>query len=145
MSGFFGTYTPKIDDKGRLTLPAKFRNALAGGVMVTQGLDHSLSVYPAEEFGETARKANEASRNNPEARAYLRLLMSGADEQSLDGQGRVHLTPRLREWAELTKDCVVTGQFDHLEIWDADRWAAYQDEHAESFAAGGSAALDSII
>ncbi|WP_024332655.1 division/cell wall cluster transcriptional repressor MraZ [Gordonia hirsuta] len=145
MAAFFGTYTPKIDDKGRLTLPAKFRNALSGGVMVTQGLDHSLSVYPAEEFEATARRANEASRNDPEARAFVRLLLSGADEQNLDGQGRVHLSPRLRDWAHLTKECVVTGQYDHLEIWDAARWAEYQDEHSEAFAAGGSAALDAII
>ncbi|MCK0440963.1 division/cell wall cluster transcriptional repressor MraZ [Gordonia alkaliphila] len=145
MPGFVGTYTPKLDDKGRLTLPAKFRNALSGGVVVTQGLDHSLSVYPAEEFDVTAAKANEASRNNPEARAYVRLMLAGADEQTLDGQGRVNLSAGLRQWARLQKDCVVTGQYDHLEIWDAARWAEYQAMHEEAFAAGGSAALDAIV
>lgn len=145
MAGFVGTYSPKLDDKGRLTLPAKFRNALSGGVVVTQGLDHSLSVYPAEEFDATAQKANQASRNDPEARAFVRLMLAGADEQSLDGQGRVHLSAGLRGWARLQKDCVVTGQYDHLEIWDAARWAEYQAAHEEAFAAGGSAALDAIV
>ncbi|AVM01001.1 cell division/cell wall cluster transcriptional repressor MraZ [Gordonia iterans] len=145
MAGFVGTYSPKLDDKGRLTLPAKFRNALSGGVVVTKGLDHSLSVYPAEKFDETAAKANEASRNDPAARAYVRLMMAGADEQVLDGQGRVHLNAGLRDWAQLQKECVVTGQYDHLEIWDAARWEAYEAAHEEAFAAGGSAALDAIL
>lgn len=145
MALFVGTYSPKLDDKGRLTLPAKFRNALSGGVVVTKDLDHSLSVYPAEEFDAAAAKAHQASRNDPGARAHVRLMMAGADEQSLDGQGRVHLSAGLREWAQLQKDCVVTGQYDHLEIWDAERWNAYQAEHEEAFAAGGSAALDAIL
>lgn len=145
MAGFVGTYSPKLDDKGRLTLPAKFRNALSGGVVVTKGLDHSLSVYPVEEFDATAEKANTASRNDPAARAYVRLMLAGADEQALDGQGRVHLSAALRTWAELQKDCVVTGQYDHLEIWDAARWEAYQAMHEEAFAVGGSAALDAIL
>ncbi|UQE73591.1 MULTISPECIES: division/cell wall cluster transcriptional repressor MraZ [unclassified Gordonia (in: high G+C Gram-positive bacteria)] len=145
MAGFIGTYSPKLDDKGRLTLPAKFRNALSGGVVVTKALDHSLAVYPAEEFGAIAQRANQASRNDPEARAYVRLMMANADEQSLDGQGRVNLSAGLRAWAGLQKDCVVTGQFDHLEIWDAAAWDAYQAAHEEAFAAGGSAALDAIL
>lgn len=145
MAGFVGTYSPKLDDKGRLTLPAKFRNALSGGVVVTKGLDHSLSVYPAESWDATAAKANEASRNDPVARAHLRLLLAGADEQGLDGQGRVHLNSGLREWAVLQKDCVVIGQYDHLEIWDAARWEAYEAEHEAAFAAGGAAALDAIL
>lgn len=145
MAGFVGTYSPKLDDKGRLTLPAKFRNALSGGVVVTKGLDRSLAVYPAEKFDETAARANQASRNDPAARAHVRLMMAGADEQGLDGQGRVHLNASLRDWAQLNKDCVVTGQYDHLEIWDATRWQEYEAAHEEAFAAGGSAALDAIL
>lgn len=72
---FLGTYTPKLDDKGRLTLPAKFRDALAGGLMVTKkSQDHSLAVYPRSEFEQLARRASQTSRSNPEARAFLRNL-----------------------------------------------------------------------
>ena len=74
---FLGTYTPKLDDKGRLTLPAKFRDALAGGLMVSKGQDHSLAVYPREEFEKLARRASQASRSNPDARAFLRNLAAG--------------------------------------------------------------------
>ena len=84
---FVGTYTPKLDDKGRLTLPAKFRDALAGGVMVTKGQDHSLSVFRAEEFDEIAARIVEASRNDPQARAFQRYFFASTEEQRPDGQG----------------------------------------------------------
>ncbi|RFA04383.1 transcriptional regulator MraZ, partial [Mycobacterium tuberculosis] len=81
---FLGTYTPKLDDKGRLTLPAKFRDALAGGLMVTKSQDHSLAVYPRAAFEQLARRASKAPRSNPEARAFLRNLAAGTDEQHPD-------------------------------------------------------------
>jgi len=142
---FVGTYAPKLDDKGRLTLPAKFREALSGGVVVSRGQDFSLSVYPAEEFDVIAEKAAKASRNDPEARAFVRLFLAGADEQKLDGQGRVNLSAEFRDYAKLAKECVVTGQYDHLEIWDAARWEAYQSQFEDAYAAAGSAALDAIL
>ena len=145
MARFLGTYSPKLDDKGRLTLPAKFREALSGGVVVSKELDHSLSVHPSEEWDVIAAKLAKAPRNDPEARAYARLALANADEQQLDGQGRVNLTADLRDWAGLTKACVVIGQYDHLEIWDAARWEAYQGQNEESFAQGGAAALDEIL
>ncbi|GEE03343.1 transcriptional regulator MraZ [Gordonia spumicola] len=145
MARFLGTYTPKLDDKGRLTLPAKFRDALAGGVMVTRGQDRSLSVYRIDDYDVIAEKAVAASRNEPEARAYLRYFFAGTDEQRLDGQGRVSLSAEHREYAELTKECVVIGSFDHLEIWDAEKWREYQAQHEEAFSNAGSSALDSIL
>jgi len=89
---FLGTYTPKLDDKGRLTLPAKFRDALAGGLMVSKSQDHSLAVYPRAEFEKLALKASQTSRSNPEARAFLRNLAAGTDEQHPDTQGRITLS-----------------------------------------------------
>ncbi|GAB90404.1 division/cell wall cluster transcriptional repressor MraZ [Gordonia rhizosphera] len=142
---FFGTYTPKLDDKGRLTLPAKFRDALAGGVMVTKGQDRSLSVYRTEDFQEIAEQTVAASRNDPAARAFMRLLFAGSEDQRPDGQGRITLPAELRTYAELTKDCVVTGAFDHLEIWDAQTWRDYQSEHEEDFSSAGSAALENLL
>lgn len=145
MARFVGTYTPKLDDKGRLTLPAKFRDALSGGVMVTRSQDRSLSVYRIEDFDVVAEKAVAASRNDPEARAYQRYLFSGTDEQRLDAQGRVNLSAEHRDYAGLTKDCVVIGSFDHLEIWDAQQWRAYQERYEDSFSNAGSAALDGVL
>ena len=104
---FLGTYTPKLDDKGRLTLPAKFRDALAGGLMVTKSQDHSLAVYPRAEFEAMIIEKNErASRGNPEARAYLRNLAAATDEQHPDAQGRITLSADHRRYANLSKECV---------------------------------------
>lgn len=140
-----GTYTPKMDDKGRLTLPAKFRDALAGGVMVTRGQDRSLSVYRLEDYDDVAERLQVASRNDAEARAFLRYFYATSDEQRPDGQGRITLSPGHREYAGLTKECVVIGGFDHLEIWDEHTWREYQSEHEENFSAAGSAALDPLL
>jgi MraZ protein len=142
---FLGTYTPKLDDKGRLTLPAKFRDALAGGLMVTKSQDHSLAVYPRETFEEMARRASGASRSNPEARAFLRYLAAGTDEQHPDSQGRITLSAEHRRYAGLSKECVVTGSVDYLEIWDAQAWQEYQQAHEDDFSAAAHETLRDII
>jgi MraZ protein len=142
---FLGTYTPRLDDKGRLTLPAKFRDALAGGLMVTKSQDHSLAVYPRAEFEQLARRASKASRSNPDARAFLRNLAAATDEQHPDGQGRITLSADHRRYANLSKDCVVIGSVDYLEIWDAQAWQEYQQTHEENFSAASDEALGDII
>ena len=101
---FLGTYSPKLDDKGRLTLPAKYRDALAGGLMVTKGQDHCLYVFPRAEFEQLARKVAEAPLTNESVRAYQRYLFAGTDEQRPDGQGRIPISPELRRYAGLDKD-----------------------------------------
>lgn len=138
---FLGTFTPKLDDKGRLTLPAKFRDALAGGLMVAKSRDHSLAVYPRAEFEQRARTAVEAAKTNPERRAELRVFAAGADEQHPDGQGRITLSADLRRYAGLSKECVVIGNVDYLEIWDAQAWQNYQETHEPNFSAAGDEAL----
>ncbi|MFT3900334.1 MAG: division/cell wall cluster transcriptional repressor MraZ [Gordonia sp. (in: high G+C Gram-positive bacteria)] len=147
MSGqrLVGTYTPKLDDKGRLTLPAKFRDALAGGVMVTRNQDKSLAVYRLQDFDAIAEKTKAASRNDPQARAYQRYFFATADEQRPDGQGRINLSPDHRRYAGLTKDCVVIGSLDHLEIWDAQTWEDYQAEYEDDFSAAGSEAFEKLL
>lgn len=142
---FLGTYTPKLDDKGRLTLPAKFRDELAGGLMVSKGQDHSLTVYPRATFEERARRAAKASRSDPTARAFLRNFAAGTDEQHPDAQGRITLSTDHRRYAGLTKDCVVIGAVDFLEIWDAQAWQDYQQTHEENFSAASDEALGDII
>ena len=143
---FFGTYTPRLDDKGRLTLPAKFRDALAGGLMVTKSQDHSLAVHPRAEFEEMIAEISlKAKRGNPQARAYLRNLAASTDEQYPDAQGRITLSPEHRRYANLTKECVVAGSIDFLEIWDAQAWQDYQELHEENFSAASDEALGDIL
>ncbi|NLE79076.1 MAG: division/cell wall cluster transcriptional repressor MraZ [Rhodococcus sp.] len=142
---FLGTYTPKLDDKGRLTLPAKFREALAGGLMITKGQDHSLAVYPRDEFTVLARRAAAASRNDPEARAFVRGLAAGTDEQYADAQGRITLSADHRRYAGLAKECVVIGSVDFLEIWDAQAWQTYVDANEENYSQATGVSLGGIV
>lgn len=142
---FFGTFTPKLDDKGRLTLPAKFREQLADGLVVVNGQDHSLAVHTRSEFQVRAAKAAAASRSNPQARAYVRNLAASADEQELDKQGRITLSASHRDYAGLNKDCVVIGSVDFLEIWDAAAWESYLSEHEADFADGDDDSLAGIL
>lgn len=142
---FLGTYTPKLDDKGRLTLPAKFRDTLAGGVMVTKSLDHSLAVYPRDEFMAVARKAAATSRSDPEARAFVRSLAAGTDEQFPDAQGRITLSAEHRRYANLSKNCVVTGSVDFLEIWDLEAWETYLAENEENYSQATGTSIGEIV
>ncbi|GAA4026190.1 MULTISPECIES: division/cell wall cluster transcriptional repressor MraZ [Allokutzneria] len=131
---FLGTHNPKLDDKGRLTLPAKFRDALAGGLMVTKGQDHCLYVFPRAEFEQMARKVAEAPFTNEAVRAYQRYLFAGTDEQRPDSQGRVTIVPELRRYAGLSKECVVIGAITRLEIWDSSAWQTYLEDNEENYA-----------
>lgn len=131
---FLGTYAPKLDDKGRLTLPAKFRDELRGGLMITKGQDHCLYVFTREAFTEMAAKVAAAPLTNESARVFQRNLFSGTDEQNPDAQGRIAITPELRRYAGLSKDCVVIGAFTRAEIWDAQAWQSYQEQHEHEFA-----------
>ncbi|MBQ0924812.1 MULTISPECIES: division/cell wall cluster transcriptional repressor MraZ [Saccharopolyspora] len=142
---FLGTHHPKLDDKGRLTLPAKFRDALAGGLMVTKGQDHCLYVFPRDEFEQMARKVAEAPFTNEAVRAYQRYLFAGTDEQRPDGQGRISIAPELRRYAELNKECVVIGAITRLEIWQAERWQSYLDEHEEGYAQAREEVLPGVF
>ena len=142
---FLGTHHPKLDDKGRLTLPAKFRDALAGGLMVTKGQDHCLFVFPRDEFEQMARKVAEAPFTNEAVRAYQRYLFAGTDEQRPDGQGRIAIASELRNYAGLTKDCVVVGAMTRLEIWQADRWQAYLEDNEEGYAQAQEEVLPGVF
>ncbi len=144
---FLGTFTPpKLDDKGRLTLPAKFRDDLRGGLMITKGQDHCLYVFTREAFGELATKIASAPLTNESARAFQRNLFSGTDEQNPpDGQGRIAINPDLRRYAGLSKDCVVIGAFTRVEIWDAQAWSEYQERHEDDYAKAQEEVLPGLI
>lgn len=142
---FLGTYTPKLDDKGRLTLPAKFRDELRGGLMITKGQDHCLYVFTQDAFGKLAATVASAPLTSESARAFQRTLFAGTDEQNPDGQGRIAITPELRHYAGLSKDCVVIGANTRVEIWDADAWARYQDAHEDTYAQAQEEVLPGLI
>ena len=142
---FLGTYHPKLDDKGRLTLPAKFRDELRGGLMITKGQDHCLYVFTRDAFADMARKVASAPLTSEAARVFQRNLFSGTDEQVPDGQGRIAITPELRRYARLTKECVVIGAFTRAEIWDAQSWQAYQEEHEDEYAKAREEVLPGLI
>ena len=131
---FLGTHYPRLDDKGRLTLPAKFRDELAGGLMVTKGQDHCLFVFPRAEFEQMATKVAAASFTNESVRAYQRYLFASTDEQRPDGQGRISIVQELRNYAGLTKECAVIGAVNRLEIWDSQAWQRYLEAHEGSYA-----------
>jgi MraZ protein len=131
---FFGTYTPKLDDKGRLILPAKFRDQLAGGLMVTRGQEHCLYVWPQDEIARITDRLREAPVSNKATRDYVRMFSSAASDETPDKQGRITIPPKLREWASLGKDVVVIGAMTRLEIWDEAAWNSYSEAHEESFA-----------
>jgi MraZ protein len=120
-----GEYEHTIDDKNRLTLPAKFRQAFAEGVVVSRGLDGCLYAYPRERWQHDVQPRLAALDSlNREARQLRRHFFSGATLGELDKQGRIMLPPVLLQHAKLERDVVVAGMHDHLEIWDRAAWRA---------------------
>ena len=129
-----GTHTPKLDDKGRIILPAKFRDELAAGVVVTRGQERCLYVFSKNEFESVHEKIRQAPVTSEEARKYLRLFLSGASDDTPDKQGRVLVPQLLREYAGLTKELVIIGVGSRAEIWDASSWQEYLSSNEEKFA-----------
>ena len=130
---FLGTHTPRLDEKGRLFLPAKYRDRLKGGIVITRGHEKSLVIYPAEGFESLAARVLAMPTTNRRARAYSRLLRSGASDQVPDKQGRVSIPAHLREYAGLVRDITITGAGDHLEVWDSAAWAGFIDTYEDDF------------
>ena len=131
---FFGTYTPKLDEKGRLFLPAKFRDELAEGLVVTRGQERCLYVWSMEEFSKLTERMREVPVTNKAGRDYMRMLFAGASNETPDKQGRVTVPPMLRDYASLSKDCIVIGAMNRVEIWDATSWQTYSDQQEQAFA-----------
>lgn len=131
---FVGTYTPKLDDKGRLVLPARFREQLEEGLMVTRGQERCLTVYSLPEFDGLTRRLGAASQTNKAVRGYIRLLTSGAFQEVPDRQGRIPIAPLLRDYASLTRDVVVIGSMNRVEIWEPTAWRSYLEEQEEQYA-----------
>lgn len=125
-NGFFGTFTPRLDDKGRLTIPARYRGAFADGAMLVHGDSRCLYLFTVDAFDAFAQEAINAPVTDPEQIGRSRYMLANSDFQTVDAQGRIMLTGKMREFAELDKDVVITGQGHRMEIWNAERWAAYE-------------------
>src|SRR4051795_8284708 len=118
-----GEFEHTIDEKNRLTLPAKFRKALEGGVVVTRGLDQCLYAFPGADWEQSVRaRLSALDPLSKEARLMRRFFYSGATEAEPDKQGRVMIPAALLQHANLVRDVVVAGVDDHLEIWDRATW-----------------------
>lgn len=129
---FSGTYTPKVDDKGRLFLPAKFREAMGEGLVITRGQDRSLEVRTAADFEAFSARLRDST--DVRLRGYNRMLFALLSEQTPDKQGRINLTPELRSYAGLDKECVVIGVRNKLEIWNPTTWSEYTAAQEDAFA-----------
>lgn len=131
---FLGTHTPKIDEKGRFFLPAKFRDELADGLVITRAQDRCLAIYPQATFIEMTKSISAAPTSVKQVRDFQRMLAAGASDETPDKQGRVTIPPQLRTYAGLTKDCVVVGAINRVEVWDRAAWEQYSAEQESAFA-----------
>jgi transcriptional regulator MraZ len=125
---FLGEHQHSLDAKGRVILPARFRDQLEGGAVMAKALDGCLAVYPVEEFVQVADKAREAAQRGAAERQAARALFAGAVEFTPDKQGRVAVPQNLRDFAGLTRDVIVAGMYHRIEIWDAERFQARDRE-----------------
>lgn len=125
---FMGEFQHNVDDKGRLIIPAKFRNQLGDQFMVTRGLDGCLFGYPMAQWQALVDKTQALSLTKRDARAFARFLFAGATECEFDKQGRINIPGPLREHAKLDKACVIVGVSERFEIWSATQWAQYNEQ-----------------
>ncbi|NMM25306.1 MAG: division/cell wall cluster transcriptional repressor MraZ [Phycicoccus sp.] len=130
---FVGTHTPRLDDKGRLILPAKFRGALAGGLVITRGQERCLYIFSTDDFNEFAGAALSAPITNKDVRDFQRGLLSGASDEIPDKQGRVVVPAVLREYAGLSRECTVIGVGKRVELWDTAAWNTYLESTEQAY------------
>ena len=122
---FIGEYHHTIDEKGRIIIPAKFRNELGKEFVITRGIENCLFAYPKENWAKICDKLNSLPFTKKDARTFNRFFMSGATNVELDKQGRVNVSTPLIDYAGLEKDCVVIGTGDRLEIWSKASWDSF--------------------
>lgn len=119
---FLGEYTHTIDEKGRLTIPAKFRGELASGLVVTRGFDNNLMVFPLGEWQDLAKRIIERPIGEDDVRTFRRRVFSGAVDISPDSHGRIVLPPYLRDFAGIDGEVVVAGLYNYVEVWSTEAW-----------------------
>jgi MraZ protein len=142
---FLGTHAPRLDDKGRLFLPAKYRDELAAGLVLTKGQERCLYVFPEPEFGRITEALRAAPVTAKAVRDYSRVFFASASDEIPDKQGRITIPPSLRTYAALQRDCVVIGANTRLEIWDATAWHTYLEQQEDAFSDASEEVLPGIL
>lgn len=130
---FLGTYEPKLDDNGRVILPAKFRDDFSSGLVITRGQERCLYVFSAGEFENLNEKIQQAPVTSKQARDYMRVFLSGASDETPDKQSRITIPANLRRYAGLERDLAVIGAGSRVEIWDAESWKTYLEAQEATF------------
>ena len=130
---FIGEYYHNLDAKGRIIIPAKFRDELNGTFILTRGLDGCLTIYSTEKWEKIFGEINKLPETKKATRQYIRMLTANACECTLDNQGRILIPANLSGSVNITKECVVVGANSHVEIWDKATWNAYMDDASENF------------
>ncbi len=130
---FLGTYEPKLDDKGRVILPARFREDMEGGIVLTRGQEHCIYAFPAQEFEQMTMELRRAPLSSKQARDWIRVLLSGAYKEVPDKQGRITLPPDLRKYAGLDRELTVIGAGSRAEIWNSQAWNDYLSVQEDVF------------
>jgi len=125
---FIGEYQHSIDGKGRMAIPAKFRQTLKKGAIVTRGLDNCLFVYTPEEWKKLVERLSGLPLSQGKSRAFSRLMLAGAMDVSLDSQGRILIPEYLRKFARIKKDTTIAGLHNRLEVWETASWEKYKAE-----------------
>lgn len=129
---FIGEYHHTIDEKGRIIIPAKFREELGYNFIITRGIENCLYVYSKENWAKITDKLNSLPFTKKDARTFNRFFMSGATDVELDKQGRVNISSPLIDYANLSKDCVIIGTGDRLEVWSQESWESFFDSTKDS-------------
>ena len=129
---FIGEYHHTIDEKGRIIIPAKFREELGNNFIITRGIENCLFVYSEENWAKITNKLNSLPFTKKDARTFNRFFMSGATDVELDKQGRVNISKPLIDYASLLKDCVIIGTGDRLEVWSQESWESFFDSTKDS-------------
>ncbi len=142
---FLGTHSPRLDEKGRMFLPAKYREVLAAGVVITKGQERCLYVFPAEEFTRITEGLRTAPVTSKTVRDYSRVLFASASDEVPDKQGRVTNPQGLRDYAGLQRECVVIGANTRLEIWDNTAWTAYLADQEDAFSDASEEVLPGVL
>jgi len=127
-----GEYQHNLDIKGRMAIPAKFRDKLNVGAIITRGIDNCLFVFANAEWDALAKKLIALPLAQANSRAFVRLMLSGASDVELDQQGRILIPDYLRKYAGLKKEVVVAGLYNRIEIWDDAAWTAYKTKTESS-------------
>ncbi|MCU7558047.1 division/cell wall cluster transcriptional repressor MraZ [Macrococcus capreoli] len=130
---FMGEFQHQLDTKGRMIVPAKFRDELTEHFVITRGLDKCLFGYPLDEWKRIEEKLKSLPITKRDARKFMRLFFSGAVEVEIDKQGRINIPKNLMEYAGLMKECTVIGVSTRIEIWDRNNWNNFYDETEEHY------------